>query len=97
MEVLEKEPNKVNVVPSPGLTAQREGTVSQKAFATEKLCFQPGVPVLWQVQEILLRDLVQLPVQISESQPFKVRAPVGFMRYHCAECMAAGFGTAVPV
>ena len=96
MEVLEKEPNKVCVVPSDALSDSVRKTVSQKAFGTEKLCFQPGVPIVWQVQEILLRSSEQEPASIADTQPFKVRAPIGFFRAHCDRCYRAGFVTAVP-
>ena len=97
MEVLEKEPNKVCVVPSDALSDSVRKTVSEKDGRIKKVCFPDNVPVVWQIQEIMLRDLAKLPVNISESQPFKVRAPIGFFRAHCDRCYRAGFVTAVPV
>ena len=96
MEVLEREPEKGFVDPSPGLTAQREKSGSVKEFRTEKLFFQPGVPVVWQVQEILLRDLEQIPVCTPDSLGFKVRTPTGHLIAHCSDCYRAGFVTVVP-
>jgi len=95
MEVLEKEPNKVCVVPSPGVQSS-ERTVSEKDGRVKKISFLNTMPVLWQIQEIMLRDLAKLPVSRSEVQPFRVRVQDGFILAHCADCYRAGFVTVVP-
>jgi hypothetical protein len=95
MKVLEKEPNKVCVVQSPGVQSS-ERTVSEKDGRVKKISFLNTVPVLWQIQEIMLRDLEQMPVGRPQVQPFRVRVQDGFILAHCADCFRAGFITVVP-
>ena len=95
MNISTEEPKKVCVVQSPGVQSS-ERTRSEKEHCTEKLCFQQGMPVLLQVQEILHRDTEPFKVSTPSGGFFKVRSPIGFVVAHCAECFRAGFVTVVP-
>ena len=96
MEVLEKQPEKGFVDPSPGLTAQRERSGSVKEFRTEKLSFQQGMPVLLKIQEVLLRCDEPFTACAPDGQCFKVRSSAGWIAAHCPSCYRAGFVTEVP-
>lgn len=95
MEVLEREPKKVCVVRPPGVQSS-ERTISEIDGRVKKISFLDTMPVVQQVQEILLRDFEQMPVSTAEPQPFKVRLQAGYILAHCADCFRAGFITVVP-
>jgi hypothetical protein len=80
----------------PSRKSHQEAEAKTKVlFSTEKLCFQPGVPELSTIQELLQRSDDPYPEAAELSICRIVRVP-GALTAHCVKCMRAGFIGGVP-